>query len=202
MNDMEACTRGLLVVVSGPSGVGKGTVCKCLCEMDAEVVLSISATTRKPRPQEHDGQQYYFLSLEDFLAKIAAGEFLEWAEVYGNYYGTLREQVQTQRTAGYDVILEIDTQGAMQIRSACPDAIFVFLLPPSFGELQQRINGRATESAEIIRLRLSKAEYEMSLADEYDYRIVNQTVEQTASELLAVLQEEKHHHNRERESLC
>ena len=188
---MEALSRGRLVVVSGPSGVGKGTVCKCLCEIDEDVVLSVSATTRKPRSQEREGVHYYFLSVEDFLAKRSAGEFLEWAEVYGNYYGTLNGQVQRCLDAGKDVILEIDTQGAMQIRSACPDAIFIFLLPPSFEELQKRITVRGTESAKSVKLRLSRAEQEMSLVGEYDYRIVNNMVEQAAAELRAVLKTEK-----------
>lgn len=191
MNKKAVTNSGLLLVVSGPSGVGKGTVCKHLCEIAPEVVLSVSATTRPPRPQEQEGQHYYFLSLKDFLAKRDAGEFLEWAEVYGNYYGTLNSQVQHRLSAGYDVILEIDTQGAMQIRSACPGGIFVFLLPPSFPELRRRIAGRATESEDIIRLRLSKAEHEMSLAKDYDYCIVNNTVERAADDLLAVLQHEK-----------
>lgn len=191
MNNMEALSRGVLAVVSGPSGVGKGTVCRHLCETDASIVLSVSATTRKPRPHEQEGEHYYFLSPEDFSAKRAAGEFLECAEVYGNYYGTLRQQVQKQQDAGKDVILEIDTQGAMQVRFTCPSAIFVFLLPPSFEELQRRICGRAADSAQSIKLRLSKAEYEMSLAGEYEYRIVNNTVEQAAAELLAALKTEK-----------
>jgi guanylate kinase len=159
--------------------------------MDSGIVLSVSVTTRKPRPHERDGEHYYFLPREDFLARRDAGEFLEWAAVYGNYYGTLRGHVRERLEAGKDVILEIDTQGAMQIRSACPDAIFVFLLPPSFEELQKRILERAADSAKSIELRLSKAEYEMSLAKEYDYRIFNNTVEQAAAELLAVIKAEK-----------
>lgn len=191
MSNMSTMAEGLLLVVSGPSGVGKGTVCKRLCEIASNVVLSVSATTRKARAQEQDGLHYHFISMEDFLAKRDAGEFLELAEVYGNYYGTLRSQVQNNLAAGYDVILEIDTQGAMQIRSACPDAVFIFLLPPSFPELRRRIASRATESEDIIRLRLSKAEYEMSLAKEYDFCIVNNTVDQAAADLLSAMEKEK-----------
>jgi guanylate kinase len=201
VNDMEVLLRGLLAVVSGPSGVGKGTVCKRLCEMDAGIVLSVSATTRKARPQELDGQHYHFLSVNDFFAKIAGGELLEWAEVYGNYYGTLYDQVQKSLSAGKDVILEIDMQGAMQIRSACPDAIFVFILPPSYVELQSRIKGRAADSDKDIKLRLSKAEYEMSLANEYEYHIINNTVEQAAAELLTILKTEKYR-RKEKEETC
>ncbi|MCL1975443.1 MAG: guanylate kinase [Firmicutes bacterium] len=188
---MQALFSGLLMVVSGPSGVGKGTVCKLLCEMDANIVLSVSAATREPRPHEREGEHYYFLSRQEFLEKIAAGEFLEWAEVYGNFYGTLTCQVQKQLKAGKDVILEIDTQGAMQIRSACPDAVFVFIMPPSYGDLQNRLKGRAADSAQSISLRLSKSAEEMSQAKEYDYRIVNNTAEQTAEELLDLLNKEK-----------
>ena len=184
---MGAQSRGILAVVSGPSGVGKGTVCRHLCETDARMALSVSATTRKPRPHEQEGKHYYFLAVEDFLARRAAGEFLEWAEVYGNYYGTLRSHVQECLNADKDVILEIDTQGAMQIRSACPEAVFIFLLPPSLAELQRRICGRAADSEESIKLRLSQAEYEMSLAEEYEHHIVNHTVGQAAAELAAVL---------------
>ena len=191
MNNMEALSLGLLAVVSGPSGVGKGTVCKRLCEMDADIILSVSASTREPRLHEREGEHYYFLTEQVFLEKRAAGEFLEWAEVYGQFYGTLRSQVQKHLKAGKDVILEIDTQGAMQIRSACPDAVFVFLLPPSYAELQKRICGRAADSIESINLRLSKAENEISLAQEYDHCIFNNTVEQAASELLSVIRTEK-----------
>ena len=198
---MQALSRGLLTVVSGPSGVGKGTVCKRVCEMDAGITASVSATTRQPRPHEQEGVHYFFLTAEDFLARQAAGEFLEWAEVYGNYYGTLRCHVDKCLNAGQDVILEIDTQGAMQIRSACPDAIFIFILPPSVAELQRRIRGRAADSAASIELRLSRAEYEMSRAKEYEHRIVNNTVEQAAAELLSVLEAEKRR-RREREETC
>jgi guanylate kinase len=194
-------SRGLLIVVSGPSGVGKGTVCRYLCETDTGIVLSVAATTRKPRPHEREGEHYYFLPAEDFVARKAAGQFLEWAAVYGNYYGTLRAHVQERLDAGKDVILEIDTQGAMQIRSACPDAVFVFLLPPSLEELQRRILGRAADSAESVSLRLSQAEYEMSLATGYDHRIVNNTVKQAADELLSVLETEKRRRG-ERKELC
>jgi guanylate kinase len=192
---------GLLAVVSGPSGVGKGTVCKRLCEMDEKIVMSVSATTREPRPHELDGQHYYFLPKDEFFTLRAADEFLEWAEVYGNYYGTLRQQVKKLRDEGKDVILEIDTQGATQIRSACLDAVFVFLLPPSLAELQKRIRGRAADSDESIALRQSKAENEMLLADDYQYQIVNNTVEQAAAELLAALKAEKCR-RRKREETC
>ena len=191
MNKAPVMEYGSLVVVSGPSGVGKGTVCKRLCAIAPQVVLSVSATTRPARPREQNGFHYHFLSREDFFAKRDAGDFLEWAEVYGNFYGTLRSQALLQLAAGYDVILEIDTQGAMNIRAAYPEAIFVFILPPSVAELQRRIISRATEDEETIRLRLSKAESEMLLTKEYDYSIVNDTVDQAAAELLAVIKREK-----------
>ena len=182
---------GLLLVVSGPSGVGKGTVCKRLLELDSNIVLAVSATTRRPRAQEIDGVHYHFISMEEFIAKRRELAFLEWAEVYGNYYGTLRAVVEGRLAAGLDVILEIDTQGAMQIRSACPTGVFVFIMPPSFEELRRRIVSRATESSDIMNLRLSRAEFEMSLAADYDYSVINHTVDQTAFDLLQILQQEK-----------
>ena len=191
MNKAPVMEYGSLIVVSGPSGVGKGTVCKQLCAIAPKMAFSVSATTRQARPQEQNGLHYHFLSREEFFARREAGEFLEWAEVFGNYYGTLRSQIQLQVAAGYDVILEIDTQGAMHIREACPEAIFVFILPPSVAELRRRITARATEDEETIRLRLSQAEHEMSLAKEYDHCIVNNTVDQAAAEMLAVIKQEK-----------
>ena len=191
VKDMKATKPGLLLVVSGPSGVGKGTVCKRLLELDPNIVLSVSATTRRPRAQEIEGVHYYFISLDEFIAKRQEKAFLEWAEVYGNYYGTLRALVDERLQSGQDVILEIDTQGAMQVRAACPDGVFVFIMPPSFAELRRRIVSRATESTDIINLRLSRAEFEMSLAAEYNHSVINHVVDQTALDLRQILLQEK-----------
>lgn len=181
-------TAGVLAVVSGPSGVGKGSVCRELLRIRPNTVYSISATTRQPRVGEEDGINYHFISEEAFQGKIAVDDFLEWAQVYGNYYGTSKSAVDEMLAAGKDVILEIDTQGAMQIRSACPQGLLIFIMPPSFAELKKRITGRGSESAESLALRLSRAEAEMAMAEKhYDHLVVNHTVAQAAQEIGAIL---------------
>lgn len=176
-----------MVVVSGPSGVGKGCICKELLKLDSNTALSISATTRLPRAGEQDGISYYFLSKDEFINKRDQGEFLEWAEVFGNYYGTLKSEVDRQCFSGKNIILEIDTQGAMQIKAVCPNSVYIFILPPSIGELEKRIRLRGSETEESLSLRLSKAESEMSLADQYDYCIVNKDVELAAREMYDII---------------
>lgn len=184
-------TRGLLLVISGPSGVGKGSICKALLRQDSDTVYSVSATTRAPRAGEIDGVNYHFISREEFENRRDAGNFLEWAEVYGNYYGTLSADVDRLLDAGKNVILEIDTQGAAQIRSVRPDGLSVFILPPSFAELKRRIVARGSETPDMLVLRLSRAEYEIAAAEHYDYRIVNDDVELAAARLLQIIEEEK-----------
>ncbi|AVX20313.1 MAG: guanylate kinase [Bacillota bacterium] len=185
--------QGLLLVISGPSGAGKGTVCRALMARHPEVAYSVSATTRKPRPGEIDGVHYYFVTRERFEEMIAAGELLEWAMVYesGNYYGTPRQAVLDNLAAGRDVILEIDVQGALQIREKFPEAIFIFILPPSMEELKKRITGRGTESAESISKRLACAATELSYVKKYDYCIVNDLVEKAVEKLEAIIIAEK-----------
>lgn len=187
----EHTETGLLIVLSGPSGVGKGTVCQALFRRDKDTVLSVSATTRQPRPMDVDGQTYHFLSKEEFLARREQGDFLEWAEVYDNFYGTLRSEVERLQNAGKNVVLEIDTQGAMNIKKTCPDSVSVFIMPPSLEELRSRIVGRGTESPEVLALRLSKAEAEMEMAQYYDCVLVNDDVERTAAELMEFIREER-----------
>ena len=132
--------RGVLIVISGPSGAGKGTICKALLEKKDDLFLSVSATTREPRAGEVHGVNYYFLSKEEFLNKVDEGDFLEWAEVYGNYYGTPKSKVEEMLNEGKNVILEIDIQGALKVKENCEDGVFIFILPPSMEELKQRID--------------------------------------------------------------
>lgn len=185
--------QGLLLVISGPSGAGKGTVCRALMARHPEVVYSVSATTRKPRPGEIDGVHYFFVDREKFEAMIAADELLEWAMVYenGNYYGTPRQAVLDNLAAGKDVILEIDVQGALQIREKFTDAVFIFILPPSMEELKNRITGRGTETAESISKRLACAETELHYVQKYDYCVINDVVEKAVEKLEAIIIAEK-----------
>ncbi|MDO5783669.1 MAG: guanylate kinase [Eubacteriales bacterium] len=181
--------QGILFVVTGPSGVGKGTVLTKVRERK-ELYFSISATTRKPREGEQDGVHYYFLTKEQFEQKVAEGGFLEHAQFSGNYYGTPAEPVDRQLKEGKDILLEIEVQGAMQVRENRPDAVRIFLAPPSFAELEKRLTGRGTEDAEAIRLRLETAKHELTLAPQFDYIVVNNTVEQAVSDVLAIMQAE------------
>ena len=183
--------EGILIVVSGPSGVGKGSICRALQQRHADVCYAVSATTRQPRQGEQDGVAYYFISEKEFLRRRAAGEFLEWAENFGHYYGTLRSEVERLQQQGKNVILEIDTQGAMQIRSVCPSGVFVFILPPSLEELQRRISGRGSEPPEVQKVRLMHAQQEIEMAPMYDYQIVNDEVERAADQLMAVIRAEQ-----------
>ena len=185
---------GVAVVFSGPSGVGKSTVCRHLTGLLPEFHFSVSCTTRAPRPGETDGREYYFLSREEFLARQAAGEFLEYAEVHGNYYGTLRRELEPRILAGGDVILDIDVQGARLARQALagkPDLaaalLLVFLAPPSMAELERRLRGRQTETEDAIRHRLANAAREMAAWREYDYVIVNDEAPMAAEKLAAIV---------------
>ncbi|MDN5347330.1 MAG: guanylate kinase [Clostridia bacterium] len=182
---------GLLLVISGPSGAGKGTLCQALREEMPEIVYSISATTRQPRPGEADGKNYYFVDKEKFQEMIAAGAFLEWALVYDNFYGTPRRPVEEALAAGKDIILEIDTQGAAQIKKSFPEGVFIFILPPSLAELEQRIRKRGTETAEVVARRLQAARAEIAALHNYDYVIVNDKVEEAVKRLKAIIIAEK-----------
>lgn len=184
--------EGKLFIISGPSAAGKGTLCKRIME-NSKLCLSISMTTRKPRVGETEGISYYFTDARDFQERIARGEFLEWAKVYDNYYGTPKAKVIEKLKEGMDVILEIDTQGALNVKNTFPDGIFIFILPPSLEELKKRILGRGTESPEAINLRMSKALSEIKLVGEYDYVVVNDDIGKAASQLLSIISAE---HNR------
>ena len=185
--------KGLLVLVSGPSGTGKGTVCNLLREKHPELAYSISATTRQPRPGEMDGVNYYFYDKAKFEAMIEAGELLEWANVYGNYYGTPKQAVLDRLEAGEDILLEIDTQGALNVMEAMPEGLYVFLLPPSLEELEKRLRGRGTETEESIARRLGAAKEEIGRAVKYRYVVVNDTVEKAEETIANIIAAE---HNR------
>ena len=185
--------KGLLVLVSGPSGTGKGTVCNLLREKHPELAYSISATTRQTRPGEVDGVNYYFYDKAKFEAMIEAGELLEWANVYGNYYGTPKQAVLDRLEAGEDILLEIDTQGALNVMEAMPEGLYVFLLPPSLEELEKRLRGRGTETEESIARRLGAAKEEIGRAVKYRYVVVNDTVEKAEETIANIIAAE---HNR------
>lgn len=184
----QRMSRGRLFVVSGPSGVGKGTLLKLVLPTLPNVLYSISVTTRPPRQNEVDGRDYFFVTEEEFKRMIEEGEFLEWAEVYGHLYGTPRRWVERKLAEGFDVVLEIDVQGAMQVKEKCSEAVLIFILPPSMEELRRRIEGRALDSHEEIEKRMSKAEWEMSFKDKFDYQIVNDDLNEAAKKLRSILQ--------------
>ena len=188
---MKLNQRGLLIVLSGPSGVGKGTVRKALFEMpEQEFVYSVSMTTRPPRPGEVDGVDYYFVSREEFERQIAAGNLLEYAEFVGNYYGTPKDKVEEQLNKGKEVILEIEVNGALQVRDKCKDAVFIFLVPPTRKALYDRLKQRGTESEERIIQRITKANKEFKLAHQYDYIVVNDEVHNAADRIMAIIRAE------------
>jgi len=162
-----------LFVISGPSGVGKGTLVSLVRQIRPDLGLTVSATTRPPRPGEVSDVSYHFLSEEEFSRRVSAGEFLEWAEVHGHRYGTLKDDVDAMLASGRSVVLEIDVQGALKVRKVLPTAVLVFIEPPSLGELERRLRGRGTESEAQIDLRLANARRELELSARYDVRLVN-----------------------------
>jgi guanylate kinase len=188
--------KGLLIVLSGPSGVGKGTVCSMLRKLAPELVYSVSATTRQPRTGETEGVNYFFKSKEQFRSMIERDELLEYAEYVGNYYGTPRSFVNETIHAGKDIILEIEVQGAMKVKERFPEGVFVFLMPPSLGELKNRIVNRGTETDDSIRNRLSVAADEIRLLEHYDYAVVNDRVELACERIKSIVTAE--HCKRER----
>ena len=176
---------GNLFVISGPSGAGKGTLVTRLLEEVPDTWVSVSATTRRPRPGEEEGVSYYFLDREDFLALADEGGFLEWAEYAGNCYGTPLASVQREMAAGRQVILEIEVQGALQVREKMPEAHLVFIEPPSLEELERRLRGRGTEADDVVRKRMETALVELSHKMEYDIRLVNDNLDEAVAELVA-----------------
>lgn len=184
-------TKGTLLVWTGPSGVGKGTVLQWVMEREPNLYFSISATTRAPRPGEVDGQHYHFLSRGQFDRYVQQDAFLEYATYVDNSYGTLEEPVQQALDAGRDVVLEIEVQGAQMVKRRRPDAVLVFVAPPSFAQLEQRLRGRGTETDEKIAKRLETARQELRQAAGFDYIVVNDQIEQAGRELMAILLAER-----------
>lgn len=184
-------SKGSLYVFTGPSGTGKGTILKQVLDADSRIQLSVSATTRAPRPGEENGVHYWFLSQEEFLRKIDEAAFLEHACYVGNYYGTLEEPVNAQLQAGYDVVLEIEVQGALQIHKKRPDAVMIFVAPPSFGELESRLRGRGTETEDKVAARIEAARGEMDQARLFDYIIVNDDLQTAVDDVRAIFRAER-----------
>lgn len=185
-------SRGVLVVVSGFSGAGKGTIMKSLMAKYDNYALSVSATTRSPRPGEEDGREYFFRTREEFEEMIRQDQLIEYAQYVENYYGTPRTYVEEQLAAGRDVILEIEIQGARKIKKKFPEAVLVFVTAPSMAELEGRLVGRGTESQEVIRQRLARAAKEAEGVEEYDYLLVNDDLEKAVDTLHDIIQSEHH----------
>ena len=179
--------KGLLIVVSGASGTGKGTVCKKLLNDLPEMYYSISATTRQPRKGETDGVEYFFITVEEFKSKIAEGKFLEYAEVYGNFYGTPLYKIEEHLQRGENVLLEIDTQGALKVMEKCPDGVYIFLLPPSLKELLSRIKNRGTEDEETLKRRFESAAAEIAIGKKYQYVVVNDVIDNAVEKIKSII---------------
>ena len=176
-------------VITGPSGVGKGTLIKKLLERVPDLALSVSATTRAPREGEKDGTDYHFLTEEQFQDRIAAKDFLEYASYSGNHYGTLNSELDRCLAKGRSVVLEIEVQGAQQVRAARPDSVQIFIAPPDESVLRERLRGRGTDSAEAIDRRLKTAEQELAAQDDFDHRVVNDDLDQAATELESIVRD-------------
>lgn len=186
-NDRLGAGQGLLIVLSGPSGVGKGTICSALRGEMPELVYSVSATTRTAREGEVDGVNYFFKTKEEFRSMIDNDELLEWAEYVGNYYGTPRSFVEETIRSGKDIILEIEVQGALKVKEKFPDGVFIFIMPPSLSELEHRIQNRGTETIDTIRNRLNVALEEIRLVEQYDYAVVNDEVSAACNRIRSII---------------
>jgi len=183
--------KGLLIVISAPSGTGKTTLTHMLLKEFPDMEFSVSYTTRKPRPGEVNGKDYFFVDRETFEKMIEEGDFLEWAEVYGNLYGTSKSQVLKALNEGKDILLDIDTQGALQVKRNFPEAVLIFILPPSFKELERRLRSRGTDDEETIERRLKIARVEVERAPLYDYIVVNDRLEKAYEKLKSIVIAEK-----------
>ena len=182
---------GNLFAVAAPSGTGKSSLVKALLELDSHLVVSISHTTRPPRGQEQDGREYHFIDDATFHSMIKAGDFVEWAEVHGNLYGTSKAAIEDRITGGHDVVLEIDWQGALQIKRLFPNAVLIFLLPPSWDELLQRLQRRGEDANEVIERRMAAARIEVSQARHFDFVIINALFETALFDLKAIVHSQR-----------
>jgi len=182
--------QGLVIVLSAPSGAGKSTLCQAITTQSKEIRLSVSCTTRTPRPLEKEGRDYFFLSEKEFLARRDRGEFLEWAKVHDHYYSTPRAPIEADLALGLDVLMDIDTQGAMAVKKSFPDSVLVFLFPPSWEELEKRLRHRKQDAESVIQRRLANARAELDQAPRYDYWVVNDQRERAIEDLQAILRAE------------
>jgi guanylate kinase len=189
---MSEIRKGMLLVISGPSGTGKGTLIEKLMKEDPSLVFSVSATTRAPRPGEIDGVHYHFVSNEKYDELVAEGAFVEYATVHGNRYGTLRSEVYARLERGENVVLDIDVQGALNVIASEKEKVSIFILPPSMKELRARLTGRGTETEEDVERRLANAVWEISQKDHYEYKVINDNLEECARTLQAIIKAEKH----------
>jgi guanylate kinase len=187
LNANERRRRGILFVISAPSGAGKTSLCHEVIDIFPRLRHSVSYTTRRPRAGERDGIDYHFVAGETFDKMIAGGEFVEWAEVHGNRYGTALKTLEEHRAAGYDVLLDIDCQGAAQLRERCAEGVFIFILPPSFEELERRLRGRNTDASDVIEKRLRNARSEIQQLVWYDYLVINDDFSRACRELQAII---------------
>jgi len=189
----SATGRGSLFIIAAPSGAGKTSLVNALLKKDARLALSISHTTRSPRPGEIDGQHYHFVSEAKFERMVGAGDFMEHARVFDHFYGTNRHTVAGQLEQGRDVILEIDWQGARQVRAVFPDCCSIFIIPPSLGSLRKRLEGRGQDSEEVIQRRMRDAQAEISHWDEFEYLVVNDDFNAALDELMSIIDDHRHH---------